>query len=273
MLDGVETDIAQSELDRIEGRLFEELAGMGSVLVALSGGVDSAYLAWAANRMLGDRALAVTGLSPSLATEQRAVVETLVARFGFRHEWIETHEMDREGYVANAPNRCYFCKTELYSLLEGLAAERSIVAVVDGTNVDDLGDHRPGRIAAAEHRVRSPLIDCGVGKAAIRALARRAGLPVWDAPASACLASRIPHGTPVTIGRLSKVERGEAALKGLGFRQVRVRNHDEIARIEIATPELHRALSPAMAAAMAAALKPLGFRYVALDLEGYRSRE
>lgn len=256
-----------------EARLLGALAEMGSVVVALSGGVDSAYLAWAAHRALGDRALAVTGLSPSYPAVQREMVEEVVRLAGLRHEWVETHEMEVEGYVRNAPDRCYFCKTELYGLLAGLAAARGFAAVVDGTNLDDLGDHRPGRVAASEHEVRSPLLECGIGKGAVRELARRAGLPVWDAPASACLASRIPHGTPVTIGRLSRVERGEAALRALGFRQVRVRNHDDLARVEVAVDELARALDPAMAAAVVAALKPIGFRFVTLDLEGYRSRE
>jgi uncharacterized protein len=268
------TDTATEEaVEALEARLFEALGHLGSVVVALSGGVDSAYLAWAAHEALGARALAVTGVSPSYPEVQREMVERLVADFGLAHEWIETHEMEREGYVRNAPDRCYFCKTELYSLLARLAAERGFAAVADGTNLDDLGDTRPGRVAAAEHAVRSPLVECAIGKRTVRELARRAGVPVWDAPASACLASRIPHGTPVTIGRLGRVERGEAALRALGFRQLRVRNHDEVARVEIARDELAAALDPDMAARIVAALKPVGFRHVALDLEGYRSRE
>lgn len=268
--EAVATDISVRAL---EERVFASLEDAGSVVVALSGGVDSAYLAWAANRVLGTRALSVTGVSPSLAANQRTIVEQLVADFALEHEFVETNEMAVEGYVRNAPNRCYYCKTELYSLLETLAAERGFAAVVDGTNLDDLGDTRPGRVAAAEHGVRSPLLECGVGKAAVRELARRAGLPVWDAPASACLSSRIPHGTPVTIARLGRVERAEAALRRLGFRQLRVRHHEEVARIELAVDELPRALDPSMAAAIVAALEPVGFRRVSLDLEGYRSRE
>jgi uncharacterized protein len=254
-------------------RLFGEIARMGSAVVALSGGVDSAYLAWAAHEALGDRALAVTGVSPSYPAVQRDMVDRLVEAFGIRHEWIETHEIEDENYVRNAPNRCYFCKSELYSRLADLARERGLAVVLDGTNADDVADDRPGRVAAAERGVRSPLLECGVGKADIRELARRAGVPVWDAPASACLASRIPHGTPVTIGRLGRVERAESALRALGFRQLRVRNHDEVARVEIAADELARALDPEMAGAIVAALKPVGFKRVALDLEGYRSRE
>jgi len=244
---------------------------MGSVVVALSGGVDSAYLAWAAHQALGDRACAVTGISPSFPEEQRGVVERLVAATGMRHEWIDTHEMDVDGYVRNAPDRCYFCKSELYGLLADFAVRRGFATVCDGTNADDLTDHRPGRIAASERGVRSPLVECGIGKAELRDFAQSAGLEVWDAPASACLSSRIPHGTPVTIKRLSQVERGEAALRKLGFRQVRLRNHDEIARVEIARDELAKALDPDVAASILDAIKPLGFKFVALDLEGYRT--
>ena len=265
--------VTMNDVTEAEARLLGALGEMGSVIVALSGGVDSAYLAWAAQRALGDRALAVTGVSPSYPDVQRQMVEQVVERTGLRHEWVETHEMEVDGYVRNAPDRCYFCKSELYSLLARLAGERGIAAVVDGTNRDDLGDHRPGRVAAEERGVRSPLLEAGIGKAEVRELARRAGLPVWDAPASACLASRIPHGTPVTIGRLGRVERGEAALRALGFRQLRVRNHDEVARVEIAVDELPRALDPRMAGRIVEALKPVGFKFVALDLEGYRSRE
>ena len=265
--------VTMHDVTATEARLLGALEEMESVIVALSGGVDSAYLAWAAHRALGGRALAVNGVSPSYPDVQRQMVEEIVAATGLGHEWIETNEIEVDGYVRNAPDRCYFCKTELYSRLAELAGERGFAAVVDGTNHDDLGDHRPGRVAAAERGVRSPLLEAGIGKAEIRELAHRAGLPVWDAPASACLASRIPHGTPVTIGRLARVERSETALRELGFRQVRVRNHDEVARVEVARDELARALDAEMAARIVAAVKPAGFRHVALDLEGYRSRE
>ncbi len=256
-----------------EASLLASLADMGSVVVALSGGVDSAYLAWAAHSTLGDDALAVTGVSPSYSLAQREMVEQLVARFGLRHEWIETREMDVAGYVANAPNRCYFCKSELYGRLAAMAGARGIAAVVDGTNASDLADDRPGRVAAAELGVRSPLVECGIDKRSVRELARRAEIPVWDAPASACLASRIPHGTPVTIGRLDRVERAESALRALGYRQLRVRNHDYVARVEIGGDELAAALEPSRVHEITRALRPIGFVRVTVDPAGYRSRE
>jgi len=257
--------------NELERRLLAELEAMGCVLVALSGGVDSAYLAWAARCALGANARAVTGVSPSLPVEQRRVVEALVEQVGIAHTFVETHELDVDGYVRNAPDRCYFCKSELYGLLDALAAERRGSVVVDGTNYDDLGDHRPGRIAASERGVRSPLMELGIGKRAIRWLARRADLPVWDAPASACLASRIPHGTPVTIGRLGVVERAESALRRLGFRQFRVRHHGPLARLEFARDELARAVE--FEAGIATAVLEHGFARVEIDPAPYRSRE
>jgi len=251
-------------------RLFELLRAMRHVIVAYSGGTDSAYLAWAAHRVLGKRALSVTALSPSYSTYDREQLEKYLAATAIRHEFVETHEMEKEAYRANNADRCYFCKDELFAAMDQIAAERNFAATAYGVNADDTFDFRPGQRAAKEHRVLTPLLDAKLYKAEIRHLSERAGLPSWDRPASACLASRLPYGTEVTPERLSLVERGEAALRGLGFRQFRVRLHDKLARIELAPDELPRALSPEMAAAMANSLKEAGFTYVALDLEGYR---
>jgi uncharacterized protein len=253
-----------------ELRLQKQLAEFPSVIVALSGGADSAYLAWAAHHTLGERALSVTALSPSYSAHDRAVVEEFVRQLGVRHEFIETHEMENPKYRANAADRCYFCKDELFNVLDVLAQERGFAAVAYGVNADDTLDFRPGHRAATEHRVLAPLLDARLHKAEIRLLSQRAGLPTWDRPASACLASRLPYGTEVTPERLALVERGEAALRELGFRQFRVRLHEKLARVEIAPEEMPRAMSPEMAASIAARLKAAGFTYVALDLEGYR---
>jgi len=253
-----------------ESLLFARLAELPSLIVALSGGIDSAYLAWAAHHVLGDRALSVTAISASYSAFDREQVELLLRATGLRHEFIETHELDNPAYRANHSDRCYFCKDELFSALDVMASNRRIAAVAYGVNADDTHDFRPGQRAAAEHRVLTPLLDVGLHKVEIRFLAHRAGVPSWDRPASACLASRLPYGTEVTTERLALVEKGEAALRSLGFRQFRVRLHDKLARIELARDELPRALTPEMAAAMAAALKAAGFAYVALDLEGYR---
>jgi pyridinium-3,5-biscarboxylic acid mononucleotide sulfurtransferase len=250
--------------------LLKQLAQFPSVIVALSGGADSAYLAWAARRAIGDLALSVTALSPSYSSHDRVVVEDFVRQLGVRHEFIETHEMENPKYRANATDRCYFCKEELFTVLDVIARERRFAAVAYGVNADDTLDFRPGHRAATEHRVLAPLLDAGLHKAEIRLLSQRAGLPTWDRPASACLASRLPYGTEVTPERLALVERGEAALRDLGFRQFRVRLHEKLARVEIAPEEMPRAMSAEMAAAIAAALKAAGFTYVALDLEGYR---
>jgi uncharacterized protein len=250
--------------------LLKQLSKFPSVIVALSGGADSAYLAWAAHRALGEHALSVTALSPSYSTHDRSVVEEFVRQLGVRHEFIETHEMENTKYRANAADRCYFCKDELFSVLDVVAQERNFAAVAYGVNADDTLDFRPGHRAASEHRVLAPLLDAGLHKAEIRQLSQRAGLPTWDRPASACLASRLPYGTEVTPERLALVERGEAALRDLGFRQFRVRLHEKLARIEIAPEEMPRAMSPQMAASISARLKAAGFTYVALDLEGYR---
>lgn len=269
-----------------EGRLRGSLASLPSLIVALSGGTDSAYLAWVAREVLGPstitqggsstsarnqpRVLAVTAVSASLPESERQAVEEFVRRFGLRHEFIHTDEFANPLYVANNPDRCYHCKDELFAKLGELAQARGVAAVAYGVNVDDLGDFRPGQQAAHEHRVLTPLLDAGLTKAEIRELSRRAGLPTWSKPAAACLASRIAHGIEVSDENLKQVERGEEALRALGFKQVRVRYHGELARIEVAPDELPRALTPAMAQKFAEIFKGLGFRFVTLDLEGYR---
>jgi pyridinium-3,5-biscarboxylic acid mononucleotide sulfurtransferase len=253
-----------------EALLLGRLAEAGSLIVALSGGADSAYLAWAAQRALGDRALSITALSPSFSAYDRAAVDELVRTFQIRHEFVETHELENPAYRANAADRCFYCKDELFSVLDALAQRRGFAATAYGVNADDTLDFRPGHRAAKEHRVLAPLLDAGLHKSEIRQLSQRAGLPTWDRPASACLASRVPYGTEVTPSRLSLIERGEAALRELGFRQFRVRLHDKLARVEIAPEEMDRAFSKETSAAISQALKRVGFSYVALDLEGYR---
>src|SRR5271168_2995645 len=253
-----------------EQALLQRLTELSSVIVALSGGTDSAYLAWAAHRALGRRALAVTAVSPSFAHHDRSIVDDFVAACGLQHEYADTHEMENPAYRANASDRCYFCKDELFSVLDGLATQRTFAAVAYGVNADDTLDFRPGHRAATEHHVVAPLLEVALRKSEIRELSQRAGLPTWDRPASACLASRLPYGTEVTAERLALVARGEDVLRQLGFRQFRVRLHDKLARVEIAPEEMSRAFSPEMAATIAAQLKRAGFAYVALDLEGYR---
>ncbi|HXY23575.1 MAG TPA: ATP-dependent sacrificial sulfur transferase LarE [Candidatus Acidoferrum sp.] len=250
--------------------MLSRLKHLPSLIVALSGGADSAYLAWAADRALGHRALSVTALSPSFSSHDKQMVEGFVARFTLRHEFIETQELENPSYRANGPDRCYFCKDELFSVLDRLAAAGGFAAVAYGVNADDTLDFRPGHRAASEHQVLAPLLDAGLIKVEIRELSRRASLPTWDRPASACLASRLPYGTEVTPERLALVERGEAALRELGFRQFRVRLHENLARVEIAPDEMPRAFSPPMATLIAQRLKSAGFAYVTLDLQGYR---
>jgi pyridinium-3,5-biscarboxylic acid mononucleotide sulfurtransferase len=251
-------------------KLFGILCGLGQVMVAFSGGTDSAYLAWAAHHVLGERALAVTADSPSFPESHKRDAVDFVRRFGLRHEFIATNEFDNPDYVRNNPDRCFHCKDELFTRMEQVGLERGIPHVVYGVNVDDTGDFRPGQRAAREHGVWAPLLDAGLTKTEIRQLSQEAGLPTWDRPASACLSSRIPYGTPVTPENVHLVEKGEEALKALGFRQFRVRFHGELVRIEIAPEELERALRLEMARRLTTEFKTLGFKYVTLDLEGYR---
>jgi pyridinium-3,5-biscarboxylic acid mononucleotide sulfurtransferase len=252
------------------GRLQEILGGCRSVLVAFSGGVDSAYLAIAARQALGDRALAVTADSPSYPDSHRQLALTIARDFNLAHEVIHTAELDRPEYRANPANRCYYCKDELYSRLQAVARDRGLAVVVDGNNADDRGDYRPGRQAAREHGVRSPLDEADLTKDDIRALARAAGLHSWNEPASACLSSRIPYGLAVTDAALRQIEQAEQVLRDLGFRIFRVRHHDTVARLEIAKAEMPRALDPDVNARLVTALKALGYQYVSLDLQGYR---
>jgi uncharacterized protein len=253
-----------------ERALGDTLSSLGSVVVAYSGGADSAYLAFIAHRTLGDRAVAITADSPSYPERHRQLAIQIARDFGLRHEIIQTNELERPEYRANPSNRCYYCKHELYTHLARIAAGRGAV-IVDGNNADDRGDYRPGRQAAREFGVRSPLDEVDLSKDEIRELSRQAGLPTWNEPASACLSSRIPYHTEVTDEKLRTIERAEQALRALGFRVFRVRHHDDLARIEIARAEMPRALDPDVSAAIVRALKEAGYRYVSLDLQGYRT--
>lgn len=251
-------------------KLFSILKPMRRLIIAYSGGADSAYLAWAAHRVLGENATAVTADSASIPESHKKDAEAFAREWGFRHEYIETHEFENPDYVKNGPNRCFHCKDELFTRLEFVARERGIEHIAYGVNVDDLSDFRPGQHAAHLHQAKAPLVDAGLTKAEIRELSRLTGLSTWDRPASACLSSRIPYGTPVTIENVKTVERGEEAIRQLGFRQFRVRFHGKLVRIEIAKDELAMALTPEMAQRFVAIFKPLGFHYVTIDLEGYR---
>jgi uncharacterized protein len=259
-----------ASLNQKQDKLFSLLAEMGRVMVAYSGGTDSAYLAWAANRVLSENAIAITADSASIPESHKRDAEAFARECGFRHEYIETHEFDNPDYVKNDPNRCFHCKDELFTELNALGRERGIEHIVYGVNMDDLGDYRPGQRAAKLHQVEAPLVDAGLTKAEIRELSRLANLSTWDRPASACLSSRIPYGTAVTVENVKTVEVGEESIRALGFRQFRVRFHGELVRLEIAKDELARALTPEMAKAFVEIFKPLGFHYVTIDLEGYR---
>jgi uncharacterized protein len=261
--------LARTLLDKEEA-LLSGIAEAGRVMVAFSGGVDSSYLGWATHQALGDDCLLVTAVSPSYPDSHREMASQIVEQFGLPHRFVDTHEMERSAYRANASDRCYHCKTELFETMDRLGSELGFGRVSYGVNTDDRSDFRPGQRAADEHSVMAPLQDVGLSKQEIRDLSRAAGLPTADLPASACLSSRLPYGTEVTIERLRQVEKGEELLRALGFKQVRLRHHGELARVEIDPAELPRALDKEMADRIVRAIKPLGFGYVTLDLEGYR---
>lgn len=263
-------DSAAVLLDK-EARLKDALRQCGQIVIAYSGGVDSSLLAYYARLVLGTNALIVIAVSPSLAAEELVAARAQAADFAFDLLEICTAELDNPDYKRNDGRRCYFCKSELFDKLDEIARERNIPFVAYGANVDDLQDYRPGHQAAREHQVISPLQQAGLEKQEIRELARRAGLPSWDRPQAACLASRFPTFVPVTVDRLAQVEQAEAYLHGLGFRQVRVRHHDLIARIELDPAEMVSfSCNPQLFAAVSARLKELGYKYVTLDLDGYR---
>ncbi|MGH9461719.1 MAG: ATP-dependent sacrificial sulfur transferase LarE [Vicinamibacteria bacterium] len=262
--------LAESAVRKRE-ELVSVLQDMGSVMVAFSGGVDSAYLAYAAHHALGDSTLAVTGESPSYPDHQRRMAKEISSTFGIPHLFIQTHEMDSEAYRANNRDRCFHCKNELFTSLIALANERGFRHVVDGSNADDRDDYRPGRQAARALGVRSPLDEVDLTKREIRYLSKLVSLPTAEEPASACLASRIPYQSPITLEKLRAVEAGETELRSLGFRHFRVRHHGQLVRLEFATEEMSRALTPEMMPRLVSAMKALGFTFVTVDLQGYRT--
>jgi uncharacterized protein len=259
------------KLDEKERKLEELLRDMGAVVIAFSGGVDSSYLAYKAHSVLGSRAVAVTGESASVPSHQRRMATQVVNQIGIEHKIVYPRELERADYSANPPNRCYFCKDELFKELRAVAEQYGSAVILDGLNADDVGDFRPGRKAAEKYSVRSPLLEAGLKKNEIRSLSRRAGLPTADQPASACLASRFPYGVPITEEKLRMVDQGEEALRNLGFREFRVRHHEHLVRLEFAPDELEKALNLKVAARLTALFKSLGYKYVTLDLEGYRT--
>jgi uncharacterized protein len=250
--------------------LFERLGALGSVIVAFSGGTDSAYLAWAAQQALGENAVAITAISPSFSAYDREQATEFARQNGLRHEFVETREFENPLYIANQPDRCYHCKVELFAKLAQLRAARATAAIAYGMNLDDLRDFRPGHRAASEYGILAPLLDAGLLKSEIRALSQHAGLPTWNRPAAACLSSRVPYGTRVTPEELSRVERAETVVREFGFQQFRVRANGDLARVEIDKPELPRALQAEVASALASRIKAVGFAQVTLDPEGYR---
>lgn len=269
-IQGAADSSAEVALAEKQEHLFEHLRSLGRVIIAYSGGTDSAYLAWAAHRVLGKNAVAITADSASIPASHKRAAEEFAAECGFRHEFISTYEFENPDYIKNDKNRCFHCKDELFSRLDAYAAEGRFDHIVYGVNADDLGDYRPGQSAAKLHQVEAPLVKANLSKAEIRELSRLAGLSIWDRPAAACLSSRVPYGTPVTVETIQTIEQGEEAIRALGFKQFRVRFHGDLARIEIAKDELPRALKLEMAQELTKIFKQLGFLYVTLDLEGYR---